>query len=94
MLCAIYKSPKKDETYLFVPNRDDFSAVPAPLMQSFGSPQLIMVIALGPETRLALSDAGKVRQAMEEKGYYLQLPPPKENLLKQHIQSAPQGATE
>lgn len=85
MLCAIYKSSKKDETYLFVPKRDDFSAVPDELMQHFGTPKLVMMMAIEPDTKLALSDAQKVRQALQDKGYFLQLPPPRENLLERHL---------
>ncbi|WMC12180.1 YcgL domain-containing protein [Oceanimonas pelagia] len=85
MLCAVYKSPKKAETYLFVERRDDFSRVPAPLMATFGTPQLAMMINLATKTRLALSDIDKVREALRTQGFYLQLPPPPENLLKEHL---------
>ncbi|MDF2179831.1 YcgL domain-containing protein [Aliiglaciecola sp. CAU 1673] len=84
MLCAIYKSSKKDETYLFVPKRDDFSSVPTELMQHFGTPKLVMVTVIKPDAKLAISDTVKVREALEDKGFYLQLPPPKENLLEKH----------
>ncbi|WP_088330781.1 YcgL domain-containing protein [Lacimicrobium sp. SS2-24] len=90
MLCAIYKSPKKDQTYLFVTKRDDFDAVPEPLMESFGIPELVMVIPLTANTKLAISDPKKVAQALQDKGFYLQLPPPQEDLLaelkQQHTQ--------
>lgn len=28
MLCSIYKSSKKEGTYLYIPKKDDFSQVP------------------------------------------------------------------
>ncbi len=40
MLCSIYKSPKKEGTYLYIPKRDDFSQVPDTLKQMFGKPIL------------------------------------------------------
>ena len=84
MLCAIYKSAKKEHTYLFVKTRDDFSSVPEPLMVTFGTPTLVTLINLAAKEKLAFADLAKVKTNLNEQGYYLQLPPPKENLLKQH----------
>lgn len=84
MLSAIYKSPKKPETYLYVLRRDDFSQVPPALLATFGSPQLVTVLDLSSRTTLAGADLGKVRQMLTDQGYYLQLPPPPEDLLKEH----------
>ena len=84
MLCTIYKSSKKAETYLFVKQRDDFSAVPGPLMSMFGTPTLVTVMNLANKEKLALADIDKVKASLSEQGFYLQLPPPPENLLDQH----------
>jgi len=84
MLCAIYKSAKKEHTYLFVKTRDDFSSVPEPLMLTFGTPTLVTLINLATKEKLAFADLAKVKTNLNEQGYYLQLPPPKEDLLKQH----------
>ena len=84
MLCAIYKSAKKEQTYLFVNTRDDFSSVPEPLMKTFGTPTLVTLINLASKDKLAFADLAKVKDNLNEQGYYLQLPPPKEDLLKQH----------
>jgi len=84
MLCAIYKSPKKDQTYLFINKRDDFSEVPEALMTTFGNPILVTVINLTSQKKLALADIDKVKDALTNQGFYLQLPPPQENLLDEH----------
>jgi uncharacterized protein YcgL (UPF0745 family) len=84
MLCTIYKSSKKAETYLFVKQRDDFSAVPPPLMSMFGTPTLVTVMNLANKEKLALADINKVKENLSGQGFYLQLPPPKENMLDQH----------
>ncbi|WP_205420366.1 YcgL domain-containing protein, partial [Enterobacter kobei] len=34
---------------------------------------------------LAIADLEKVKQALVDQGYYLQLPPPPGNLLKKHL---------
>lgn len=83
MLCAIYKSLKKDNTYLYVNKKDDFSDVPEVLMSTFGKPQFVMVIKLEGR-KLALADVEKVKEALKTVGFYLQVPPPVTNLLDQY----------
>ncbi|MBP8221849.1 MAG: YcgL domain-containing protein [Aeromonadaceae bacterium] len=86
MICAVYKSLKKEATYLYVERRDDFSRVPSPLLDIFGRPQFVMLLPLKVDKQLAFVDAEQLRQALQTQGYLLQLPPPEENLLKQHRQ--------
>ncbi|MEC6906307.1 MULTISPECIES: YcgL domain-containing protein [Photobacterium] len=83
MLCSIYKSLKKDNTYLYINKKDDFADVPAQLMSTFGKPQFVMVIKLEGRT-LALADVEKVKEALGTVGFYLQVPPPVTNLLEQY----------
>ncbi len=83
MLCAIYKSLKKDNTYLYINKKDDFSDVPEALMTTFGKPQFIMVLKLDGR-KLALADVEKVKEALNTVGFYLQVPPPVTNLLDQY----------
>lgn len=84
MYCAVYKSHKKAETYLYIPNKDDFSRVPSALLEVFGKPQLVMVIPIMKLNKLALADVRNVINALENQGFYLQLSPPQENLLSEH----------
>ena len=84
MLCVIYKSSKKEQTYLFVKERDEFSDVPSDLMAMFGTPTLVTVLNLANKDKLGMADINKVKCNLLEQGYYLQLPPPQENLLDQH----------
>ncbi|MCD9523212.1 hypothetical protein GLP14_10315 [Photobacterium carnosum] len=83
MLCSIYKSLKKDNTYLYINKKDDFADIPAQLMSTFGKPQFVMVIKLEGRT-LALADVEKVKKALRTIGFYLQVPPPVINLLEQY----------
>ncbi|EGM76045.1 hypothetical protein Rhein_3762 [Rheinheimera sp. A13L] len=87
MLCVVYKSPKLDQTYLYVLRRDDFSAVPEALLKTFGKPMLVTLINLATKSKLAHADIDKVRQQLTDQGFYLQLPPPPEDLLKAHKES-------
>lgn len=45
MFCVIYRSTKREQTYLYV-EKDDFSRVPDELMRGFGTPQMAMLLPL------------------------------------------------
>ncbi|TKB54258.1 YcgL domain-containing protein [Ferrimonas aestuarii] len=84
MICAIYKSKRKAETYLYVNKRNDFSEVPEALMETFGQPEFVMLLPLSKLSQLGSANIDKVKADLSEKGFYLQLPPPPEDLLKSH----------
>lgn len=46
-------------------------------MKGFGQPQLAMILPLDGRKKLVNADIEKVKQALTEQGYYLQLPPPR-----------------
>ncbi|HFZ8993174.1 TPA: YcgL domain-containing protein [Citrobacter freundii] len=94
MFCVIYRSTKRDQTYLYVEKKDDFSRVPQELMAGFGQPQLTMILPLDGRKTLVNADIEKVKQALTDQGYYLQMPPPPENLLKQHLSWAGENKPE
>lgn len=75
MLCFIYKSLKKEELYLYVDKKDDFSSLPENLFNSFGPLQFVMELQLSSERKLAREDVGKVIASLENKGFYIQMPP-------------------
>ncbi|WP_409423058.1 YcgL domain-containing protein [Pseudaeromonas sp. ZJS20] len=84
MICAVYKSRKKEQTYLYVARRDDFSRVPAELMSLFGAPQFVMLLPLAKPAALPGVDRKLLIESLDRQGFYLQLPPPVESLLVQH----------
>ncbi|KAA0011355.1 YcgL domain-containing protein [Billgrantia pellis] len=81
VLCEIFKSPRKEEMYLYVDKRQGLAEVPEALLERFGKPVSTMTLILTPEKRLARADASDVMAAIREKGYYLQLPPVKDEYL-------------
>ncbi|MNP69920.1 Protein YcgL [compost metagenome] len=50
-----------------------------------------MILPLDGRKKLVNADLEKVKQALTEQGYYLQIPPPPEDLLKQHLSVAKQN---
>ena len=87
MLCSVYKSAKKAQTYLFINKRDDFSEVPEALMKMFGKPEMVTVLNLATKVKLGFADLTKVKESLAEQGYYLQITPKEEDLLKSHVAS-------
>ncbi len=83
MYCAIYKSAKKNDTYLYIANKDDFSTVPNALLQALGSPIFVMELELLAERKLAREESQEVMKNLKEQGWHLQMPP-SEQWLSQH----------
>lgn len=87
MLCAVYKTRKKEGMYLYVPKKDHFEDVPKPLMDMFGRPELVTILALDKHERLGVVDKQKLVDELKDQGFYLQVPPKEENLLETHRES-------
>ncbi|RGE49270.1 hypothetical protein MHD_00240 [Mannheimia granulomatis] len=85
ILCAIYRSKQKEGMYLYLPKRDQFDIVPESLRQLFGKPEFVMMFHLNGEKPLIRAKNEDVLQKLEEQGFYLQMPPPPENLYKEFI---------
>ena len=83
-LCTIYKSSKKNEAYLYLTKAGDFSNVPEALLELLGKLTLVMTLDLDQRTHLGQADLSKVKSELIDTGYYLQFPPPEENLLDTH----------
>jgi uncharacterized protein YcgL (UPF0745 family) len=84
MLCAIYKTRKKQGMYLYVPKKDHFDDVPDVLKEMFGKPELVTILALDKHKALANVDKQKLIDALTNEGFYLQMPPKEDDLLMQH----------
>ena len=75
IICEIYRSSKEEGMYLYVKKEEGLSRVPEELLKMFGKPQQAMVLLLTPDKKLAQANVEKVAESLEEKGFYLQLPP-------------------
>lgn len=76
MQAYVYKSQRKQDTYVYLAKRDDFSRLPPTLNESLAPFAFVLEVALTPERRLARADAAQVRVDLAERGFHLQLPPP------------------
>lgn len=75
MQCFIYKSLRKAGLYLYLPKKEDFSLLPEALANSVGKLEFVMELELTPERKLAREKSEKVIAALEERGFFVQLPP-------------------
>lgn len=74
MQCAIYKSRRKQDTYLYMAAKDDFSSIPESLLRLLGEPVHVMDLDLRPDRKLAQEDAAEVLRNLRERGWHLQMP--------------------
>lgn len=72
---SVFKSPKKAELYLYVPQDDGLEKLPNELLVMFGEPAHVLDFELSPERKLAREDSQTVIEALQKKGYYMQMPP-------------------
>ena len=74
MQCYVYKCSKKQELYVFVKNKDDFSCLPETLISNLGNLELVIEMELTPDRKLAKENAVQVIASLNEKGYFIQMP--------------------
>lgn len=75
LICDIYKSSHDQELYVYVKFRASVEHLPEPLRKKLGKPEKVMSLELNPARKLARADVNRVMKQIEDKGYYLQLPP-------------------
>ncbi len=75
VLCHVYRSPRRDGLYLFVPQGYDLAQLPEAVMRQFGIPEFSMELAITPERQLARTTGREVLASIAQHGFHLQLPP-------------------
>ena len=75
MLCAVYRSKRREGLYLYVEKQVGLAKVPEELSQRFGQTELALLLMVTPEKKLARTNGATVLAAIAERGYYLQFPP-------------------
>lgn len=73
--CWVYRSPRKQEMYLYLADEDGFDRVPGTLLERFGDPILVIELELSPERQLAREDVNQVMANLDDQGFHLQMPP-------------------
>ncbi|RVU29540.1 MULTISPECIES: YcgL domain-containing protein [Neptunomonas] len=90
-IISIFKSSRKDEMYLYVDKREQLERVPEPLLEMFGKPVHVMDMPLTSERKLArVEDTQKLLDDVAENGFYLQMPPPKDDYMLDLYKNRPE----
>lgn len=85
ILTDIYRSGKKEGLYLYVKKEQDLNDLPELLMKQFGKAEFSMRLLLTEDKKLARADAKEVCAALEDKGFYLQMPPSEADLQAEQL---------
>ena len=83
MNCFVYRSNLKAGMFLYLVEKDNFEKVPESLQKLLGDVEFSFEFDLGKDRKLVRAEAEEVRRIMQENGYFLQMPPPKSDLLGQ-----------
>ena len=77
-ICTIYRSSRHEGMYLYVDKAEDLARVPEGLLARFGKPEQAMTLVLHAGRPLARVDVNRVLDELEQRGFFLQMPPPPE----------------
>ena len=75
MQCFVYASSRKPDTYLWLPRRDDLSALPESLLLLLGDLKYVLEVELSGQRQLPREDAQQILEHLRNQGWHLQLPP-------------------
>ena len=67
--------------YIYVRKSDALSRVPSALLAMFGAPKLFGTLLITSDKKLARAEAQQVLGDVAEKGFYLQMPPVREDYM-------------
>jgi len=73
--CWIYRCSSRDEMYLYLAQEDDFDCVQDDIRRVLGKLEAVMAIDLHPGKALARVDVDTVIADLQERGFFIQLPP-------------------
>lgn len=71
---SVFRSAKKDDTYIYVRRGQEWDALPEPLRAVFGTPVHAMDLIMTPDRKLARTTGKVVLEALDKQDFYLQMP--------------------
>ncbi|MFQ1017066.1 YcgL domain-containing protein [Gilliamella sp. BG7] len=73
MWCYIYRSTKKENSYLYMEHENDFSTIPEKVMSIFGSPVFVMKVLLDGKRKFVVGTATEIEEKIKTDGFFLQM---------------------
>ncbi len=80
MNCFVYRSNSKPGMYLYIREKDVFDDVPDSLVKLLGNFSFSFEFDLNEDRKLVRAEAKEVMRIMQENGYFLQMPPAKNEI--------------
>tara|TARA_B110000503_G_C6873419_1_gene299622 strand:- start:322 stop:576 length:255 start_codon:yes stop_codon:yes gene_type:complete len=74
-LVQVFRSQRKENSYLYVEQGCDLETLPTALREMLGKLEPVLSMRLTPERRLARYHGAQVLEAIAAEGFFLQLPP-------------------
>ena len=71
----VFKTPRRPNTFLYLPKDLPSGDWPEGLAAIFSEPQKVLSLLLTPDQPLAMQTAPEVISALQTQGYFLQVPP-------------------
>jgi len=81
MNCYVYRSNKKQGMYLYLVEKDNFDDVPDSLMKLLGEVVFSFEFDLTKNRKLVKEETREVLRNLKENGFFLQMPPAKNEML-------------
>ncbi|OOG53813.1 YcgL domain-containing protein [Rhodanobacter sp. C03] len=75
MPCFVYASLRKNDSYLWLAQRDAFDVLPESLLLLLGELRFVMEVQLDAQRKLPNEDTAQVLEHLRTQGWHLQLPP-------------------
>ncbi len=72
----VFKTPRRPNTFLFLPKDLNPEDWPEGLATIFLEPQKVLTLMLTPDQPLAMQKSTDVIRSLQTQGYFLQMPPP------------------
>lgn len=78
--CGVYRCARKADTYLYLKSGIDTGDLPEGLLELLGELTQFLSLDLDRNSKLAQVSAEDVVAALEEQGFFIQMPPAEERL--------------
>ena len=73
--CWVYKSDRRQDTYIYLGEEDGFEKIPPALRDAMGELEFVLQVDLDASRKLPNAEAARVMEEVTRTGFYLQLPP-------------------
>lgn len=74
-VCSVYRCAKKAGMYIYIDKANGLNVLPEELKKCAGKMTLAMTLVITPNKKLAKAKAENVLAAIDNQGFYVQMPP-------------------